>query len=61
MRVGQVDQGQGLGPRDLSVPGQVQLEQPLEDVLHKVRSNHQRQVPVKFGEQQEFPFLKQEK
>ena len=46
MRVGQVDQGQGLGPRDLGVPGEVQLEQPLKDVLHKVRSNHQRQVPV---------------
>ena len=55
-----MDQGQGLGPRDLRVPGQVQLEQPLENVLHKVRGNHQGQIPVKLGEQQEFPFLKQE-
>ena len=52
-----MDQGQGFGPRDLRVPGQVQPEQPLENVLHKVRGNHQGQVPVKLGEQQEFPFL----
>ena len=46
-----MDQGQGLGPSDLSVPGHVQLEQPLENVLNIVRGNHQGQVPVKFGEQ----------
>ena len=56
-----MDQGQGLGPSDLSVPGHVQLEQPLENVLNIVRGNHQGQVPVKFGEQQEFPFPKQKK
>ncbi len=56
-----MDQSQGLGPGDLSVPGHVQCEQPLENVLHIVRGNHQGEVPVKFGEQQEFPFLKQEK
>ena len=61
VRVGQVDQGHSLGPGDLSVPGHVQGEQPLENVLHIVRGNHQGEVPVKFGEQQEFPFLKQEK
>lgn len=51
-----MDQSQGLGPGDLSVPGHVQCEQPLENVLHIVRGNHQGEVPVKFGEQQEFPF-----
>ena len=46
MGVGKVDQGHGLGPGDLSVPGHVQLEQPLENVFNIVRGNHQGQVPV---------------
>ena len=58
--VAEVDQGLRLPPGHVNVPGHVELEEALEDVFQEVGGNDGGEVPVQFGQQQEFPFLKQE-
>ena len=56
--VAEGDEGVHLGPGDVDVPGEVELEQPLEDVLGVVRGEDGGQVPVQLGQQQELPLLR---
>ena len=58
MAVAEGDEGVHLGPGDVDVPGEVELEQPLEDVLGVVRGEDGGQVPVQLGQQQELPLLR---
>ena len=60
MTVTQINEGLSVLPGDVNVPSKIKFQKPLENVFHKVRSYHGREVPVEFRQKQEFPFLNQE-
>ena len=57
MRIGQGDQRGHPRPSRLDVPGKVKLQQTLQDVFDKVRSDHCREIPVQLGQEEKLPFL----
>ena len=57
MRIGEGDQGGHARPSRLDVPGKVKLQQTLQDVFDKVRSNHCREIPVQLRQEEKLPFL----
>ena len=44
--VTQINEGLSVLPRDVNVPSKIKLQKPLENVFHKVRSYHGREIPV---------------
>ena len=57
MRVGDGDQRGHSCPSRLDVPGKVKLQQTLQDVFDKVRSDHCREIPVQLRQEEKLPFL----
>ena len=57
MRVGEGDQRGHSRPSRLDVPGKVKLQQTLQDVFDKVRSDHRREIPVQLRQEEKLPFL----
>lgn len=56
MRVGEGDQRGHSRPSRLDVPGKVKLQQTLQDVFDKVRSDHCREIPVQLRQEEKLPF-----
>ena len=57
MRVGEGYQRGHSLPSRLDVPGKVKLQQTLQDVFDKVRSDHRREIPVQLRQEEKLPFL----
>jgi len=56
VRIGEGDQRGHSRPSRLDVPGKVKLQQTLQDVFDKVRSNHCREIPVQLRQEEKLPF-----
>ena len=46
MTVTEINEGLRVLPGDVNVPSKIKFQKPLENVFHKVRSYHCREVPV---------------